>query len=726
MEEQAKWLFTPGAKRLLDWKMDPSAASHGKWGVNNWLQTAMELYAPMAERLSPGLQAQLLRRKVKEQIANGELGDNLAPDEVEKRAIAYASLSGKTTISEADVVSVLLQAAGYEVAPGKPLQLKHGGSAPESAKKGEAPASRVSLKTPTLERFGKNLTKLASDGGLLPLIGREEELEVVIETLCRRTKRNPVLVGPAGVGKTAIVEGLAIKVSRGEVPAFLQDMTLFALQPSTLTAGASHVGELESRMQSILEEAGQKGVVLFIDEFHSVVGSGGNPGANDIASLLKPALARGQISCIAATTDAEYRRFIEPDAALERRFQPVRVQEMTPQQTALVLCSLRDDLGKERGVEVPDEALEILIDFSNKYMRNRFFPDKAVDLLEQCVAHAVAKGKTGLTLEEVRDVAQKMVGVPSDWDLRLADLRERLTKSDLLSPSSIDRIVKRLQLSVRSIDLSPTRPNLVLMLAGAAAKRSDAIARILASAIFHSPGQIVTIDCSRLQKAEDITMLLGAPPAYIGHGQTLSIHRLLQNPWCVLALENVEYCHPSIVQVLAQGLADGYLVDAQDRRIYLSESVVLLSAAIDLPETVHVGFLKDDQPLENDGSAFLTEALGRALMEQLDLLVMETGKAVEEKVVLDRYEQTLQRLRNEYELRGLHLEWDADLKDWLAKTSSNDRLWPRILEEEIGNLLLPVLGGREKEVKAVIRVEQEQLRISITPIERRNQLGVSE
>ena len=280
-----------------------------------------------------------------------------------------------------------------------------------------------------------------------------------------------------------------------------------AIQPSTLVAGASVLGEVEKRMKAIIDEASQEAILLFIDEVHSIMGAGGREGTSDIASLLKPALARGALACIAATTDDEYRKFIETDSALERRFQPIRVQEMTAQQTLAVLAALRDDYAATRGVRVSDDVLSWLLDFSGRFLRNRYFPDKAVDLLEQCVAHAIAHSKTAVDQTTARTVAQRIVGMPIAIEERESTLREALLERALLTEEEVRSLVNRLRVTMRGLDLRPSRPNAIILLIDEVAENGEAVATAISEALFGAAERVVNIDFSRFTQAHDITML---------------------------------------------------------------------------------------------------------------------------------------------------------------------------------------------------------------------------
>ncbi|MDR7418838.1 MAG: AAA family ATPase [Armatimonadota bacterium] len=707
MDQDIAGDLTPGAHLLIQSaqaKLDP--ARHRHLGVHHWLLALVERHSAMAEDLTVGLNAAALRRYLHQKLERGDAGAPLSVDDVRNQAAASATRRGKAHAGERDLASVILAAAGYalhgpsaRVATGSVTEPATGpGRAGQTSVAHELPATgyrpRSTMPTPTLEQYGRDLTREALEGRLPPVVGRLEEIELVIETLCRRTKRNPVLVGPAGVGKTAIVEGLAQRIVRGDVPEVLKGVRMLALLPSLVVAGASVYGELQTRMKSVLAEASQDGVVLFIDEVHQVIGAGGAAGTGDIASLLEPALARGELACIAATTDDEYRRFIEPDAALERRFQPIRVQELTPEQTLDVLRALRDDLGRLRHVTVSDDVLHWLVDFAGQFLRNRYFPDKAVDLLEQCVAHAVAQSKAAVEADEARAVAERLIGMPLELGRRLAALRAGLAAQALLDDDEIQALVDRLQVTMRGMDVRPARPNAVVLLTGDAAANSESVARVLADALFGGPDREVMIDLSRFVHPEDVTMLIGAPPGYIGYSDALPLHRLAQTPWCVLRLEQIAACHPQIRAVLTQGLASGVITDARGKRLYLSDAVVLLTSGLGIGHARPIGFRRAGEPAEPRATRHPAAALGEELAAQVDLVCAGTlGSAAARRRWIE--EHVLADLARRYRRQGLQLRWDETLVRWLAERDdvSSQRDWERLMDETIGPLLVTHLAA---------------------------------
>jgi ATP-dependent Clp protease ATP-binding subunit ClpC len=676
---------------------------HEVLSLNHWLLALMERHGPMSESMTQGLQAVTLQAYLGEQLKQGTAGDPLDQEAVLKQAVARAVARGSNQTTERDIAAVILQSAGYPLsAEASAASVNLSDTGAPSASSGDPSlrqggpttvGTRAKRPTPTLEQFGKDLTRAARENRLSPMVGREEEIDLVIETLCRRTKRNPALVGPAGVGKTTIVEGLAHRIVAGQVPDILRDSRILSIQPSTLVAGASVHGELEKRMQALLSEASQDGILLFIDEVHSIIGVGGAAGTGDIASLLKPALARGDLACLAATTDDEYRRFIEPDPALERRFQPIRVNELSPEQTLKILFALREEFLRLRGVTVGEETLRWLVDFAQRYMRNRYFPDKAVDLLEQCVAHALAQNRKEVTITDAEAVAQRMVGMPLVLSDRLPILRQRLLESALLSDEEVTTLVNRLKVTVSGLDLRPNRPNAVALLVSEAAEHCESLSEIIAESLFQSSSRVVTIDFSRFTQAHDLTMLLGAPPGYIGFSETIPLHQVAQTPWCVLRCENVDACHPQVLEVLHQALASGLITDARGKRIYLSDTVVLLTADIEAETQRKSGFRNVKESAATTYEQGAEATLGEDFVAQIDVVCVGGSNS---EAAMRRWlrENLLSDLSRRYRARGMEVQWDDSLIDWFLSQQSDNTSrmeWERLVDEHLSGALIPYL-----------------------------------
>jgi ATP-dependent Clp protease ATP-binding subunit ClpC len=435
----------------------------------------------------------------------------------------------------------------------------------------------------------------------------------------------------------------------------------------------------------------------------------------DVASLLKPALARGDLSCIAATTDDEYRRFIEPDAALERRFQPIRTQELTAEQTFCVLRTLREEFVRLRGVQVEDDVLRWLVDFAQQFLRNRYFPDKAVDLLEQCVAHAVAQRKRTVELTDAETVAQRMVGMPLALKDRLSTLRERLAERALMTEEDREALLNRLEVTLRGLDVYPARPNAVVLLIGDAATNGAELSETIAASLFGAAERVVTIDFSRFAHPADLTLLVGAPPGYVGYSDELPIHRVSQMPWCVLRGENLHACHPQVREVLQQALADGFLTDGRGKRIYLSDTVVLLTADVSLKSQRRLG-LRETQPLcESSAREAAAEGLGAEFVSHCDLVCAEVATS---EVARQRWlrKHLLLDLSERYRKQGVHLHWDEGFIKWLLTQQSalaNQRDWERLVDECLSPLLIPYLPtASDQEVRLhIVRGEGDTIRV---------------
>ncbi len=713
-----------GAARLVETALLTQRESHHEQlGVVHWLVALLQLHAPMAQDLSPGLEAKPLLLELQARLQQADCGAALAVDAVVQQATERAHERKKQQASERDLAAVILAAAGYQVKtdpalPPPPLLREGMAGAADAAPAGQTEVGRSRRPTPTLDQFGRDLTAAARAGKLTRIIGREEQIQTTIEVLCRPQKRNPLLTGPAGVGKTAIVEGLAQRIVRGEVPAFPPDWRIVALQPSCLVAGASMVGELEKRMRAVLAEASQDGLLLFIDEVHSMVGAGGHQGLSDVASLLKPSLARDDLRCIAATTDEEWTRWIEPDDALERRFQPIHVPQLKPEETREVLAVLRDDLGTSRGLEVSDQVLWWLLDFAEQFLHNRYFPDKAVDLLFQCLGYAVANGRQSVTLADAKIVAERMVGMPLELATRQEALSQALTARSLMAPDDIQALLHRLAVTLRRLDIRPARPNAVLLLIDEMAGRGLPVAEAIAEGLFGSPDRVVTIDFGRFTESHDITLLLGPPPGYIGYGEALELHKVAQSPWCVLRCENLHSCHPYIRDVLEQGIAEGFLTDSTGKKVYLSDAVVLLTAEVAAHKTHKIGFQQGGEKASLSARAVAEQALTPRLVRLCDVVCAqapraeETGREWLESHILPEWS-------GRYVAKGLEVHWDEALVNWLLAQhdlSAGKQDWEHLIDDRLSALLVPYVDEAESgQVKILCVTCQGEPAVRETP-----------
>jgi len=726
MPDESGLQLSLGAKRLIEVaQLKKLEARHEFLGLNHWLLAIFERHAPMAEAMVKNINTDNTRKLLLSRVNQGELGKQVDENTVVQQAGDRANRQGKKQISERDILFVLLTMAGYEIQDADGISLPidvtvegpepiQAAMASQNDNTSEKDKQTAESATPTLDQFGRDLTEEARQGKLRPLIGRDEEVQLMVETLCRTSKRNPVLIGPAGVGKTAIVEGLAQRVILGAVPDFLKNARIVALQPSTLVAGAHYAGELDKRIQAIIKEARNDGILLFIDEIHTIMGTGGMMGTSDIGSMLKPSLARGDIAVIAATTNDEYRKFIEADTALERRFQPIRVHELNPEQTYFILQSVREVLATKRNVQMDDGILRWLIQFGDQNMRNRHFPDKAVDLLEQCVAHSLAVGKAVVDLADAQEVGQRMVGMPLSLETRLENLERHLLQQGILGKDEIQGLISRLQVTMRGLDLRSGRPNVVILLSGDAANNADVLAETLSSELFGSSDRVITIDFSRFTHPADISLLVGAPPGYVGYSDSLPLHRLAQIPWCILRFENIDQCFPTIRNFISQGLENGVIIDGRGKPLYFCDTVILLTADVKISVQQGIGFKTEAVQIKTeDVYKVIVQAIGEEIADQVDLFVpglAKTGGLTQAWLE----EHLLKELSVRFLNQGIDLHWDQSTVDWLSQQQGaylSERDWERWVDETLSPALIPYLPrtGLGRSIKVNVKMKDNQI-----------------
>ena len=507
-------------------------------------------------------------------------------------------------------------------------------------------------KTTALEQYGRDITSMAEEGKLDPVIGRKKEIERVIHILSRRTKNNPVLIGDPGVGKTAIVEGLAQKIVDGDIPESLTGKRIISLDLASMLAGASHRGEFEERLKQALEEVtkARGEIILFIDELHTVVGAGAAQGAIDASNMLKPSLARGELQCVGATTLDEYRRHIEKDGALERRFQPIIVKEPSQDETFEILKGLRPNYEEHHRVRISDEALKAAVTLSSRYIADRFLPDKAIDLLDETSAQKrlrematepadlsraseemrrlkskprktlaemerieelslMEKEKVSawrpnrmesipeVTAQDVAKVTASITGIPvedlsEDERKRLTNLEkklhERIVGQDA-AVASVSAAIRRARAGLKD----PNRPVGSFIFLGPTGVGKTELARALAEALYGDESMMVRLDMSEYGERHTVSRMIGSPPGYVGYedaGQLTEVVR--RKPFSIILFDEIEKAHPDVFNILLQILEDGRLTDAHGRTVDFKNTILIMTSNVgtaDIFESV-VGF----------------------------------------------------------------------------------------------------------------------------------------
>jgi len=513
-----------------------------------------------------------------------------------------------------------------------------------------------SKETPLLAEFSRDLTEAAGRGTLDPLVGRDDELARIIQVLCRRTRNNPVLIGEPGVGKTALVEGLAMRIVQGDVPVYLADRRILALDISLIVAGTKYRGQFEERLKTIMRELSEShNVIVFIDELHTLVGAGSAEGSLDAANILKPALSRGEVQCIGATTPAEYRKYIEKDRSLERRFQAVRVASPSEPETIEILRGIKDRYEQFHNVAYAEEALSAAVYQSARYIPDRFLPDKAIDLLDEAgsrvklregqaagelpeyarkVRVVVERGDAGerggffrdeeaaqretlhiardswslggevleVVKSDIDEVVSKWTGIPitsleeeeSAKLLRMEEELHRRIVSQEAAISAVARAIRRTRAGLKS----PHRPVGSFLFLGPTGVGKTEVARSLAEFLFGSERSMLRFDMSEYMEKHSVSKLIGSPPGYVGHEEGGQLtERVRRSPYCVVLLDEIEKAHPDVFNILLQVFEDGHLSDGLGNMVDFKNTILIMTSNIGaryIEKKGRMGFASDE------------------------------------------------------------------------------------------------------------------------------------
>ncbi|MET9652799.1 ATP-dependent Clp protease ATP-binding subunit [Streptomyces sp. NPDC006460] len=625
----------------------------------------------------------------------------------------------------------------------------------ESGPTGSAPEST----TPTLDEYGRDLTEEARAGKLDPVVGRADEIEQTVEILSRRSKNNPVLIGEPGVGKTAIVEGLAQRIVAGQVPETLEGKRVIALDLSGLVAGAQYRGQFEERLKNVIDEVknASESTVLFIDELHTVVGAGAaGEGAMDAGNMLKPALARGELHVVGATTIDEYRRYVEKDAALERRFQPVMIPEPTVEQTVLILEGLRDSYEAHHQVRYSDAALVAAAELSDRYVSDRFLPDKAIDLIDQTGARVrlrslgkstevvdredrlarlrrekdeavaaedferanaikqdiarleaeqaeVAERREGVrevTVDDIAEVLSRRTGIPvaqmtqseKEKLLKLEDALHSRVVGQGEAVTAIAQAVRRNRAGMGD----PGRPVGSFLFLGPTGVGKTELAKALAELLFGDETRMVRFDMSEFQEKHTVSRLVGAPPGYVGHEEAGQLtEKVRRQPYSVLLFDEVEKAHPDVFHTLLQVLDDGRLTDAQGRTVDFRNCVVIMTSNIGAQRILaHHG---DVTEIRDDLMRDLRGHFAPEFLNRIDETIIFHGLQKEDLgQILDLL---LEQSRRRVHAQGMELEVTEAAKELLVahghQPEFGARPLRRTIQTELDNRIASLLLGGE-------------------------------
>jgi len=543
-------------------------------------------------------------------------------------------------------------------------------------------------KETVLDQFTLELVELSKAGKIDPVIGREQEIERVMQTLCRRKKNNPLLVGEPGVGKTAIAEGLALRISEDEVPDVLKGSKIFALDMGALIAGTKYRGDFEKRLKAILKELQEiDKAILFIDEIHTMVGAGSTSGGSmDAANILKPALARGDIKCIGATTYTEYRNFFDKDKALSRRFAKIDTEEPSVEDTMLILQGIKHKYEAYHSITFTDASLQSAIDLSVKYLHDRFLPDKAMDIIDEVGAHFMLQGKEGVTVlpRDIEESVSKMLKLPStvigtDDTKKLKTLKKDLEKKIIGQEPAIGALVQAIKRSYAGLN-KPNSPIGSFLFVGPTGVGKTALAIELADTM---QVHFERLDMSEYMEKHSISRLIGAPPGYVGFEQGgLLTEMIKKHPHTVLLLDEIEKAHPDIMNILLQVMDGAKLTDNNGIVSDFKNVILIMTSNIGTKEANVMGFNKDNSTkTENALKDFFTPEFRNRLSATIEFNTLSLDALV---TIVDR---ELDKLNLQMVAKKIKIKASNRAKTYLAKEGYDERYGARhiarVIDEKV-------------------------------------------
>ena len=590
-----------------------------------------------------------------------------------------------------------------------------------------------------LDSYCINLSQRARDGKLDAVVGREEEIERVIQILNRRQKNNPCLIGEPGVGKTAIAEGLAQRIVAGDVPFKLRSKEVYLLDLTALVAGTQFRGQFESRMKGLIEEIRKMGnVILVIDEVHNIVGAGDAEGSMNAANILKPALSRGEIQVIGATTFTEYRKHIEKDTALERRFQPVTVNEPNMEDTLKILKGIAHYYEQFHGVKIPEGILRQAVLLSERYITDRFLPDKAIDLIDEACSDlnlhdkninrrmelrreiedydkerellqgaeepdferlAELKSLTiKLTMDNLARVIELWTKIPAsrireDEFRRLSELDKRLKEHIVGQDEAIEAVAAAIRRN--RVGISPKHKPVSFIFVGPTGVGKTELVKQLAQDLFNSPDALIRLDMSEFMEKHSVSRIVGSPPGYVGYDEAGQLtEKIRRKPYAVILFDEIEKAHPDVMNVLLQILDDGEITDSHGRKVNFENTVIVMTsnAGSERKEgTVGFGHTVNEQNRDRAMKA-LGEFLRPEFLNRVDEVIC--FNRLDEKNFAGIAHIMLDELQKSLEDKGLHFTWDEDVEDYLVKKSYSATYGARNLRRTIQKELEDVMAAQ--------------------------------
>jgi ATP-dependent Clp protease ATP-binding subunit ClpC len=537
-----------------------------------------------------------------------------------------------------------------------------------------------------LNEFCSDMAEEALSSTVHPFVGREREITAVLETLCRKLKNNPLLIGKPGVGKTALVSAVALRLCRGEVPNRLRGKRILEVSRLRLLADAKFAGEIEERLKTLLEEVRRAGdVILFFDEIHTLLGAGGSSGVGDVANLLKSSLSRGEITCIGATTLAEYYKYIARDEALARRFSTITIEEPSIEETRRILAEARAAFESYHSVKIDDDVIGMIVELTDRYLHSRCFPDKAFDLMDKAAAKATLAGLDHLPRECVTETLSETTGLPleiMDEDPaqrleRLEDVLNAAVPGQARAARDVARVVRIAKLG---LELRPEQPDGVFLFLGPEGVGKHEMATALARFLYGSAQKMIDFDMSQFTEQWSMSRMIGAEPGYVGYGDRSGLlsKAVEDNPHAVLYFRNIDLANSVVQQFLGEAFERGQFTDAEGRRLSLSNTTVVmsLSRAGENHKPAQVGFSAHEEDRRPTGKLSresrtgwgLSDSLVAAIDEVIEFQVLD--REATEKILAERLESLKARLESAQPVR---VSLSPDLACFFAERLASER-----------------------------------------------------
>ena len=621
---------------------------------------------------------------------------------------------------------------------------------------GEKKKGKKKKRRKFLSLYCTDLTEKAREGKIDRIIGRDNEIYRAVQILCRRSKNNPCLIGEPGVGKTAIAEGLALRIANGEVPAKLAKKEIHLLDLTALVAGTQFRGQFESRIKGLIDEVKKEGnIILFIDEVHNLVGTGDAEGSMNAANILKPALSRGEIQIIGATTFTEYRKYIEKDAALERRLQPIKVEEPSIEETYQMLVGIKDYYENFHKVTISDSLVHRAVVLSERYINDRFLPDKAIDLLDEACTCANLRNKSISDLETAEDdlkllndrqqammeetentdyegllkvkssiaakekdiealkplaadnavtesdiarVIQLWTGIPAnkimESDLtRLADMEQHLKAKLIGQDEAVELVCAAIKRG--RVQINPRRRPSSFIFVGPTGVGKTELVKLLSQELFNTPETLIRLDMSEFMEKHSVSRIIGSPPGYVGYDEAGQLtEKIRRKPYAVILFDEIEKAHPDVMNVLLQILDDGEITDSHGRKVNFENTVIVMTsnAGSERKEgTVGFGHTVNEQNRDRAMKA-LGEFLRPEFLNRVDEVIC--FNRLDEKNFAGIAHIMLDELQKSLEDKGLHFTWDEDVEDYLVKKSYSATYGARNLRRTIQKELEDVMAAQ--------------------------------